>query len=323
MQSWQNGYSVRRLRAFTLVELLVVIAIIGILVALLLPAIQAAREAARRTQCANNLKQWTLAALNHVDANKSGFFSIGANPDVRTVQNRRTYRRISWPTELWPYAEQMALADQYDFTRHFYEAPNIETYRQHVSAYSCPSEAVTRPEQARSDTYWRVMGNYVTNMGNTHLHQNAADQAIYTGSPFGVGHVYRAASILDGMSNTACFSEIIIASPGQTNDNRGDILNDEGSPGFMSKLTPNSSSPDRCRSCSPSAQNPNHADYLKIPCVVVAGNTEYHIAARSRHPGGVNVSMCDGAVRFVATSVAQNVWEAVLSARGGEAVQLP
>lgn len=312
----------RRQRAFTLVELLVVIAIIGILVALLLPAIQAAREAARRTQCTNNLKQWTLAALNHVDSNKLGFFSIAANPDVRKVENGRTYRRISWPTELWAFAEQQVLADQYDMNKHFYEAPNIDTYREHVPGYSCPSDLVNA-EQARTDAYWRVMGSYVTNMGNTHLHQNAADQAIFSGSPFGVGHVYRASYILDGMSNTACFSEIIIASPDQTNDNRGDMLNNEGSPGFMSILTPNSKSPDQCRACKPTSIDPNHVDYQSIPCSVVAANDQAQIAARSRHPGGVNLSLCDGSVRFVANSVAQDVWVAVLSARGAEAVQLP
>ena len=306
---------------FTLVELLVVIAIIGILIALLLPAVQAAREAARRSQCTNNLKQWTLAVHNHLDSNK-GFFPIGANPDTRTVENRRTYRRISWPVPLWPYAEQTVLHDQYDYTKGFYEDPNMDTCRQHVPAYSCPSDLVGA-EQDHGDTYWRVMGSYVTNMGNTHLHQNAADQAIFTGAPFGVGHVYTIAQIHDGTSNTACFSEIIIASPNRTDDNRGDILNNEGSPGFMSILTPNSSSPDQCRKCKSTTTDPNHKDYRAIPCAVVAENTEYQIAARSRHPGGVNVSLCDGSVRFVSETISHAIWEAALSGNGGESLQLP
>ncbi len=311
----------RRHSGFTLVELLVVIAIIGILIALLLPAVQAAREAARRSQCTNNLKQWTLAVHNHMDSHNE-WFSIGANPDVRTVENGREYLRISWPTELWPYVEQQSLFDQYDFTKHFYVSPNIETYRQHVPAYSCPSDKV-RSEQTHADTYWRVCGNYVTNMGNTHLHQNAADQAIFSGAPFGVGHVYRMAGISDGTSNTACFSEIINATDNTVDDNRGDILNNEGSPAFMSILTPNSTSPDECRKCKATSQDPTHNDYKTIPCTVVAGNTEYQVAARSKHPGGVNVSMCDGSVRFVSETISQVIWEAALSAEGGEAEQLP
>ncbi len=321
MSSLPRPHTRRGVAGFTLVELLVVIAIIGILVALLLPAIQAAREAARRTQCSNNLKQWTLAVHNHIDSN-DGFFSIGANPDVRRVQNGRVYRRISWPVELWPFAEQMMLFEQYDFSRGFFQDPNMELCRVHVPAYGCPSDLV-RAEHNNDYQYWRVLGNYVTNMGNTHLHQNAADQAIFKGAPFGVGHVYHIAEIRDGTSNTLAFSEVIIAAPNTTNDNRGDILNNEGSPGFMSMLTPNSSSPDRLRRCKATAQDPNHIDYQTIPCVPVGGNTEYHLAARSRHPGGVNVSMCDGSVRFVADTVAHNVWEAALTAAGGEALPLP
>ncbi len=305
---------------FTLVELLVVIAIIGILVGLLLPAVQAAREAARRMQCTNNLKQWTLACHTFADANR-GFFPIGANPDVRKVENGKTYSRISWPTELWPYIEQSALYSQYDLNLHFYQDPNIATYRQHIPAYSCPSDA-TNSTQNKADTYWRVMGNYVTNMGNTHLHQNAADQAIFTGAPFGVGHTYRMADLSDGLSNTACMSEIIIAAPGQVTDNRGDILNNEGSPGFMSILTPNSRVPDQVRACAPGTSDPANSLYRSVPCVVVGGNTEYQIAPRSRHTGGVTLSLCDGSVRFSSSSIDQLTWIAMLSGRGGEVVSL-
>ncbi len=310
----------RHRHAFTLVELLVVIAIIGILVGLLLPAVQAAREAARRMQCTNNLKQWTLACHNFADANR-GFFPIGANPDVRKVQNGKTYSRISWPTEVWPYVEQNALYSQYDLTLHFYQAPNIATYRVHVPGYACPSD-VTNANQGTADTYWRVMGNYVVNMGNTHLHQDAADQAAFTGSPFGVGHTYKMAQIVDGLSNTACFSEIINAAPGTVNDNRGDILNNEGSPGFMSKLTPNSRSPDHIRRCAPGTNDPLNSLYRTVPCTPVGGNTLYHLAARSRHTGGVSLSLCDGSVRFVSQGVDQLTWQALLSGRGGEVVAL-
>ena len=315
------------IRAFTLVELLVVIAIIGILIALLLPAVQAAREAARRMQCTNHLKQWSLAVHTHADGNK-GWFNIGGNPDNRICENQRRYLRISWPVELWPYIEQQQLFSQYDFTRGFYETPdniddcrNFDTCRQHVSGYSCPSDKPDS-EQAHTDFYWRVMGNYVTNMGNTHLHQDAYDQSIFKGSSHGIGHVYGLKNIVDGTSNTACFSEIIIASPDQVNDNRGDILNNEGSPGFMSFNTPNSSAPDECRNCKPGTTEAGLGEYKRLPCAVVGDNTQYQIAPRSNHTGGVNLSMCDGSVTFVSETLSQRIWEAVLSADGGESESL-
>src|SRR5438045_2822156 len=106
---------------FTLVELLVVIAIIGILVALLLPAVQAAREAARRTQCTNNLKQWTLAMQNHHSAknkfNSGGYLRYVTGSTTNTV-------RQSWPPQLWPYMEETSVVAQWDFDKAFYLPPN-------------------------------------------------------------------------------------------------------------------------------------------------------------------------------------------------------
>ncbi len=308
-------------QGFTLVELLVVIAIIGVLIALLLPAVQQAREAARRMQCTNNLKQWALASHNFADINK-GFMPLAAMNGPGTVENGQHYERVTFAVFLWPFIEQSALYDQYDFKTPFHASPNIDTHRVFVSGYYCPSDK-TNVTQAQSDTYWRVMGNYVTNMGNTHLHQNAADQAIFSGSPFGVRHMYRFADLTDGTSNTAGFSEILIASPNQLDDNRGDILNDEGSPGFMSINTPNSRVPDQCRQCKDTTEDPSHADYRRMPCTQVGSNQEYQIAARSNHPGGVNVSMMDGSVRFVTETVSHPIWEAALSGRGGESIQLP
>lgn len=309
-------------RGFTLVELLVVIAIIGVLVALLLPAVQAAREAARRSQCVNHLKQWTLAVHNHVDANRDDLPLGGMHQNPGTVENGRTYYRISWPVLLWPYMEQQPLYDRYDLKMPFYEGTNIDTLRVHVPTYSCPSDLVGA-EQAHSDPYWRVLGNYVANMGNTHLHQNDADQLAFTGAPFGINHVYKLSHLTDGTSNTACFSEVLIAAPNTISDTRGDFLNDDGTPGFMSIMTPNAITPDQTRACKDTAEDLAHNDYRTIPCIEVTDNTEVQVAARSRHPGGVVVSMCDGSVRFVSETVSEDVWQAALSGRGGEAYQLP
>ncbi|WDI41050.1 DUF1559 domain-containing protein [Bremerella sp. P1] len=311
-------------RGFTLVELLVVIAIIGVLIALLLPAVQQAREAARRMECTNNLKQWSLAAHNFADVNK-GYLPLGAahkNGAGVEVENGQTYRRITWGVFLWPYIEQPALYDDYNFSVGFHQGGNIDTLRQFVSGYNCPSDK-TNVTQDKSDANWRVLGNYVANMGNTHLHQNAADQAIFSGSPYGVSHIYRFADLLDGTSNTAGFSEILIASPNETDDNRGDMFNNEGSPGFMSINTPNSTAPDQCRRCKDTTEDPTHNDYQRMPCTQVSNNNQYQIAPRSNHPGGVNVSMMDGSVRFVPETVSPNVWEAMLSGQGGEVVGLP
>lgn len=314
-----------RKRGFTLVELLVVIAIIGILIALLLPAVQAAREAARRSQCVNNLKQWTLAAHNFADTHKQ-YFPLGGMNSGGTVEDGKTYQRITWHVFLWQFIEQTALAERYEYSQPFYVTDSTGTYnmpllRVEIPAYYCPSDKVSA-KQATSDFYWRMMGNYVANMGNTHLHQDAYDQSIFTGAPFGIRHMYSFSEMRDGTSNTACFSEIIIASPDKIDDNRGDILNDEGSPGFMSILTPNSPSPDQCRQCKATTTDVNNKDYKTIPCQVVSNNAQVQLAARSRHPGGVNVSMCDGSVRFVSSTIAQSAWVAALSANGGESEQL-
>jgi prepilin-type N-terminal cleavage/methylation domain-containing protein/prepilin-type processing-associated H-X9-DG protein len=119
------GFRASRPRAFTLVELLVVIAIIGVLVALLLPAVQAAREAARRTQCINHLKQMGLAAHNYHD-------TYGLLPNSRHDAN------FTWMTVILPQIEQSALFAQWKLTGSFYgQLPECREAR--ISIYYCPS----------------------------------------------------------------------------------------------------------------------------------------------------------------------------------------
>ncbi|AMV32330.1 hypothetical protein VN12_09415 [Pirellula sp. SH-Sr6A] len=119
-------------------------------------------------------------------------------------------------------------------------------------------------------------------------------------------------------TQTACFSGIIIVGAVTVNDNRGDFLNNEGSPGSMSILTPKSESPDQVRRCLPKTMNVASSAYRDTPCVQVAGNTEYQIAARSRPTGGVALSLCVGSARFTSQSIDQNAWVSHLSGRGGE-----
>ncbi len=130
-----------RTRAFTLVELLVVIAIIGVLVALLLPAVQAAREAARRVSCLNNMTQLGLATQSyefHHEALPPGV----TNPDG-PIRNEPQGLHVSWTIQVLPYLEQNALWSRFDQSKGAYAPENAEVRRTHVDVLMCPSYAGT------------------------------------------------------------------------------------------------------------------------------------------------------------------------------------
>lgn len=284
-------------RAFTLVELLVVIAIIGILVALLLPAVQAAREAARRTQCNNNLKQWGLAFQNHADVFRN--FPMGelSNP-------RRT-----WIITTWPFIEQGNAFDKYDLNQPFYVSPHINQNAttglctQFVKGYFCPSDDANR--LWKGDSYWRSRGNYVVNWGNTSATAAAAS------APFTLNISRGFSDITDGTSNTMMIGEILMAQEGD-NDSRGDFINDDITGTWFSTNTTPNSGVDSLRVCVNTKPNP--------PCDT---GSPRKMAARSHHPNGVNVGFADGSVHFISNVVAASTYQALGSSQGGEAVQLP
>jgi prepilin-type N-terminal cleavage/methylation domain-containing protein len=294
-------------RGFTLVELLVVIAIIGILVALLLPAIQAAREAARRSQCSNHLKQWALAMQSYHDIHKSLPLGMARTP------------RHTWVVSLWPQIEQAGLADAYDPNLGFWQPPNTITnspnglINQQVPVYYCPSD---RKGFWRADQYWRTRGNYVVNFGNTRATGSAAT------APFGFDRSSRLGDITDGLANTMFLAEVIMAVADNQWDCRGDVHNDDDGAFFATVNTPNSGI-DACIICTPPPGTP----YLP-PCTLTSTRfnnsaTSPAVSARSLHPGGAQVAMGDGTVRFVNSSIALNVWQAAGSSQGGEAASLP
>jgi prepilin-type N-terminal cleavage/methylation domain-containing protein len=147
--------------AFTLVELLVVIAIIGILIALLLPAVQAARESARKTQCSNNLKQIGLGMLNYENAKKQ--FPMGqwapqtCTPPGGAAGSCKTW---SWAAIILPYIEEQGVASQIDFTQSMLDnASNIAAARTKVATYLCPSTGVREPTRTDNDTIGDVDGD--------------------------------------------------------------------------------------------------------------------------------------------------------------------
>ena len=121
-----------RRNGFTLVELLVVITIIGILIALLLPAVQAARESARQLQCSNNLKQLALACHNFENANRGLPLLYSSS------------LQLGWITQVLPYFEQGNLCEKYNFNQPWFDASNADAVRQRIPVFECPTSPVPR-----------------------------------------------------------------------------------------------------------------------------------------------------------------------------------
>jgi prepilin-type N-terminal cleavage/methylation domain-containing protein len=317
----------RKPRGFTLVELLVVIAIIGVLVALLLPAVQAAREAARRSQCQNNLKQIGLAVHNYADVYAQAF-PIGEYSCCWGT----------WLVGVLPYVEQKNLFDRYQYfgsvqnqagnnfaqansTTRYGGSLNLPVTRTQIQTYTCPSDSLTATPGIFSGITFH---NYVANHGNTSLNRRSPlertltnQNNIYGGAPFifvadwrANPQVVRLQDIFDGLSNTLAFSETV---QGKTNDLRGFAWWNGGAH-FETLLAPNSSRPDVLENisyCRP-------ANPLNPPCTGPTTALPSTIAARSRHPGGVQAVMCDGAIRFVPNTVNLDIWRGASTAHGKE-----
>jgi prepilin-type N-terminal cleavage/methylation domain-containing protein len=312
---------------FTLVELLVVIAIIGVLVALLLPAVQNARESARRAQCSNNLRQVGLATTQYADTYK-GAFPVGEYSCCWGT----------WLVALLPYIEQKALFDQYkyfgavqnqagnalsqsDSTTRYSGSQNLPVTRIQIQAYSCPSDSVTASPGIISGITFH---NYVGNHGSTTLARTATFGTMlngqpnkFKGAPFikvdtwsSNPQVVRLNDVLDGLSNTLAFSETV---QGHANDLRGFAWWNGGSH-FEALLAPNSSQPDVLESASYCVTS----DSYNPPCTGATTANPSSIAARSRHPLGVMVALCDGSVRFVQNSINLDIWRGLSTNAGRE-----
>jgi hypothetical protein len=303
------------------VELLVVITIIGILIALLLPAVQAAREAARRMQCGNNMKQLALGMHNYHAALTQ--LPFGAKyRDGKNPPNRPFCVDHGWYSQIGAYIEQQPWFDSINFNVSFCDDTgfNLNARTTRIPLMACPS---CGPITVNTDltTYSRLQWNYSVNFGNTNYGQTSKAGVEFLGAPFCSERSASFNEITDGLSNTLLMAEAITPaqapSPSGWQGPTADTQISQGGQTFEGWLTPNSSASDEVALFCPETGSLNGIS----GCVVIGGWESYYeqtFAARSHHSGGVNASLCDGSVHFFSDSIASDVWQALSSARGGE-----
>lgn len=326
---------------FTLVELLVVIAVIGILVGLLLPAVQAARESARRTQCLNKLKQLSLAMLNYEGA-QGGFPPMAqawTNEDMTRLYSvpgpAPWYDAHGWYSMIGPYIEENAWADLIDFDASFSSPVNLQARRTILQIHACPSDIGIQRNEWLSSTWARVRTNYVVNAGNTNYGQYTWGSVEFRGAPFGPRDNTSVSSVTDGLAKTLMMSEIKVLPElgSQGGGAWGGPLSDTstalGGQVFTGWNPPNSGQDGIARvivSAYYYLQN-DIPPPCRAPCGVRPGRVlpelqgvskMQTIVARSHHPSGVNASRCDGSVAFYVDSIDEFVWRALTSAAGEE-----
>ena len=354
MRSWEvsalaKSSSARRFSnprfGFTLVELLVVIAIIGILIGMLLPAVQQVREAARRITCANNCRQLGLASLNYESALRGlppswllpvDDFADGNGLDGWSIQGQLT-----------PYLEQANFGDQIDFKRGYKNPVNADITlgastakltSLRVPSYLCPSEV---RDEVRDDDNYPL--NYGANAGTWFIYGGTNSRETGNGA-FQVGRSTKLAAITDGTSNTLMFSEVKAWTPyvrdGAVTDppiptNPSEIA---GLPvgaqkfdpptghtewvdgrahhsSFTSVFTPNTLVP-----VTGSGGQVLDVDWTSVREGKTGGETYSAITSRSYHSGGVNVTHVDNSTRFVSDNISIDVWRALSTRGGGEVI---
>lgn len=271
------------LRAFTLVELLVVVAIIGVLVALLLPAVQAARESSRRTSCANNLRQQGLSLI--------GFESDRRTLPIGCIECLEQPQRFhSWNSQILPWLEQASLRKQLDFVVPSYQAPNITAAAQTLAVFVCPStleeDVVSKSGLWRKAAFTDYGGIYgvegegrdaLEDDNSQHLELPSLGVMVYD-EPV----AYR--DVLDGLSQTVAIAEMKLRRRGECEWISGQNIFAQEHETLI-----------------------NSASGL--------GND-----IGSPHPGGAQVAFCDGHVAFLGEEMEQAALNALLT-RAGEEVR--
>lgn len=327
--------------AFTLIELLVVIAIIAVLVSLLLPAVQSAREAARRTQCKNNLKQIGLAMHNYMDSNNklppNGLFTYSAGAIVQASP-------WSAMARILPFIEQENLFKTIDLTQSYSTQPGISSRR--VGTFLCPSE-INDKGNGTDPTYgvknWTI--NYATNLGSWAVWTSKATLPPNGDGAFSPNRCLCSRDFTDGMSNSLAMAEV-----------KGYTIRVVGSDNTATSSTV--STPPASPSALFSSQSLAAFDATKMthiewvdgkvhetgftttfgPNTAVTyttggvnydvdfiaatesnlGDTYAAVTARSYHAGSVNACLMDGSVRSISSNISLVTWRALGTRSGGE-----
>jgi prepilin-type N-terminal cleavage/methylation domain-containing protein len=279
-------------RGFTLVELLVVLAIIGTLVALLVPAVQAARESSRRAQCRNNLRQIGIALNLHTDRYDTyPAGCIGCRPALRADEPPAVLRYISWNVQLLPHLEEEPLGRRFNFSLPSYHTANRPVASTVVALFLCPS--TEDPSLLSSQNVWK--GSAFSDYGGVYGVEDPTDlvtvidpTATQTLRKEMLGvmlyeEMISPNEITDGLSKTACVGEVGL----------------------------------RRFSAETEWVNGNNI-FAQEVATPINGPVELINELGSPHPGGAFVVFCDARVEFVLESVEQEVLNAMLTKAGGE-----
>jgi prepilin-type N-terminal cleavage/methylation domain-containing protein/prepilin-type processing-associated H-X9-DG protein len=304
----------RHRQGFTLVELLVVIAIIGVLVALLLPAVQAAREAARRSSCSNNLKQIGLGLQNYHDTLLA--FPYGGTDGAK--RSTPAMNDISWHVRILPFVEQTPLYDRVNWSQAWNSTTNLAVAHVKVKGYFCPSateersgstgeKLSTEAVQAYTTHYYGINGPEGTNSQTGQVYSMHASSASGHGDIMQDGvlcpwEANSMAAVTDGTSNTFIVGEI----------------------GFQKALKP--SNGHSLRSWTRGGGSSNTTSSTKnvqfaINSTPYNGSNNFNdISFGSQHPGGAQFALVDGSVRMITANIDMAVYLSMASRSGGEAL---